>query len=529
MIGKLLKVRLAYLYQSVFARGSKSAKKRGIGFKIGAGFLAVYVVAALSGTMGVMFDMVADPLIQIGLGSVALSMLCLMAVGMCVIGSIFITANQLFDAKDNELLLSMPIKASDILLSRVLLVLVVNAVYSALVLIPGMVVYAMRASVGVPHIVCFVLAWLFVSLLSTALSCLVGFVVSLISSHTKNNALISMVIMVAFLGAYFAVIFKLQDYLGYLVANGASIGASLKKAFPPAYFFGTSIADGNFLSLLWLGLWSVIPFVLVMVVLSKSFIFVITTKRGGGKKVYKAKKVAQKPLMATLIGKEFSRLFSQPTYMLNSSLGAFMALLMAGATIVKKDVLLQLTGVPGLEQYLAGAVCAMLCFCATTTCTTAPSLSLEGSSFWVLRSAPIETKTILLAKVYTNLCLGVPPLVISGLIIGIVTGSNVFVLMVVPTVFMVFVSLLGMCGNVLYPRFDWINATTVIKNSPGVLIGTLLPMGLMMGLGFLYGVVLVNLISLTAFVLLVSGLLLVVSALMYRWLIDTGAKKCENM
>ena len=54
----------------------------------------------------------------------------IMALALAVFGSVFMTQTQLYDAKDNELLLSMPIRPLHILMSRMAVLLVLTGVFS---------------------------------------------------------------------------------------------------------------------------------------------------------------------------------------------------------------------------------------------------------------------------------------------------------------------------------------------------------------------------------------------------------------
>ena len=93
-----------------------------------------------------------------------------------------------------------------------------------------------------------------------------------------------------------------------------------------------------------------------------------------------------------LLKKELSRFTSSATYMTNCGFGAVMLLLMGVGSFFLSDELIAQFGLNAEE---AGSIipmiitCAMMFF-ACLSPTTYPSISLEGSSFWILKSAPVR-------------------------------------------------------------------------------------------------------------------------------------------
>ena len=116
MLKSLIKIRL----QGIFMRSMKGSKKQ----KITAGkivlmlFILAYI-ALIFGTMfGYMFDQILKPFTMIGFEWLYFGIMAVLVVLLCFIGSVFTTQQEIYGAKDNELLLAMPIKTKDILLMK---------------------------------------------------------------------------------------------------------------------------------------------------------------------------------------------------------------------------------------------------------------------------------------------------------------------------------------------------------------------------------------------------------------------------
>ena len=67
---------------------------------------------------------------------------------MGVVGSVFITYSTLYQAKDNDLLLSMPIPVSKILFTRLFGVYVMGLLFEVLVMIPALIVWINQGGAG---------------------------------------------------------------------------------------------------------------------------------------------------------------------------------------------------------------------------------------------------------------------------------------------------------------------------------------------------------------------------------------------
>ena len=174
MIKLLIKIRLKEIFSSFVIRNNKKKQSPAILALIA--FLMLYLVVVFLGMFGFLFYSVCVPFVEIGQGYLYFSFAALMGFFLCFIGSVFIAQTQLFDSKDNEFLLSMPVKTSDIIASRMFSVLLVNYMYLFVVAAPAGVVYCMHYTPTVLGIVLFVAAFLLLPLLSMTLTCVMAFI-----------------------------------------------------------------------------------------------------------------------------------------------------------------------------------------------------------------------------------------------------------------------------------------------------------------------------------------------------------------
>ena len=118
------------------------------------------------------------------------TIMALLAIVLGAFGSVFNTYSSLYLAKDNDLLLSMPIPVRTILLSRLLSVYLMGLMYSGVVLLPAMIVYWVtvcgRAAAPLQAVCC---CLLLVTIFVLTLSCALGWVVARISLKLKHQQL----------------------------------------------------------------------------------------------------------------------------------------------------------------------------------------------------------------------------------------------------------------------------------------------------------------------------------------------------
>ncbi len=482
MFKALLISRFQAIFYSMFL-SKRENKTSGTGKKILIGLLAVYVIGAIAALMGLMFYGLS-PLIPLEGGWLYFALAATVAFVLCFVGSVFITQSQLFEATDNELLLSMPIPPSMILASRVLVLLIINLVYELIVLIPAMVVYGIVAPLTGNQILLFIVSALIFPLLIMAVTCLFSYLSALLLSRVKRRNLIQIGLYFLFFFAYLYVYMNLQNYLTRLVENGEVIADAYRKALPPFYYFGKGVS-GSWPDALWMVLWSVVPAALAMLLLSRGFAAVTLKKTGEKRSVYKRGALKVSSPRWALMKREIGRYFAIPIYFFNCGLGIVMKVILGAVLLLKgKEWLPLLESIPFVEGALAPLLALVLCFCCTMECLTAPSISLEGKNLWIIKSAPVSEKTFLLAKLDGAMVLGIPSLVFAwacSFVIPMGLYERIIALLLSAAVLLC-LNIFGLLMNLCFPRMDWVSEVIVVKQSGSVIAAVFGGMGLVIAL-----------------------------------------------
>ncbi len=493
MFKTLFLVQMRAILYSMFAK--MNAKKKltalGAGKKGLTVIFTVYVVGCLFFFFGMMFMQLCTQLVAAGQATVYFIFVGLTMFILMFIGSVFITQKQLYEATDNELLLSMPIPPLYIVLSRMAAVLAVNLIYGGFVAIPALVVYFTAAGFNLVTLLIGLFGSLLLSLLSLALSALCGWLLALLLSGTRFKNLFMSIFMMAYFFGFMGVYMNLQKFMSKLIENGATIADALRKAFPPLYHFGKAVAENDALSLLLLVVMTLVPAALVALLVARSFLKIAS--RGKGSSVsykYTARRLRASSARAAMFKKELRRFLSSPNYFFNAGLGSVFLVLFAGWIAVKGAAFLPASITVNLQNIPLNLVDALqplmiaaaMMFCVTTNASACSSLSLEGKAFASLKAMPLSYTDVIGPKIAVNFVWGaVPVLAVAAVCLFRLDFSPLtcFLLFALGIITQLFTACWGMFCNLLFPKLDWLNEVLVIKQSAASLFGILGSMGFM--------------------------------------------------
>jgi len=527
MLKTVFKVQLRALLRSMAMRGTSGKRKYKKLTGVLLALLMVYALGTLLVSFGTVFYSLCGAYEPMGLSWLYFATAAILAVGISVVFSIFMSQSLLFEAQDNELLLSMPIKPSVILGARICVLLLLEYVLSFFIVGVACGIYAYLFSPVWTFYLYLFAGWLLLPLFSAAISCFLGFLVSAISARMRNKSFFVVAVSLLLLGGYAYGVNALFLNVNLLVSNGENIARSVEKFLPPFYYFGAAIASFDIVSLLLLVIWCCLPFGLLYLLLSKSFIGLATTKVNAKKLVYKEKAVQAGSAFSAMLRKEIAKFLTTPMYLLNTGL-AFLANIIFGVYFVIKGpgMLSQIFEI--MPESSSGVavplVIVLLCAFTTLSFTTAPSISLEGRKLWILKSSPIATRDVFLAKVAMNLLFAYPTQVFAAVCSVYVLRPTLLeglLLFLLPMLMQLFVAFFGLIANLFFPKFDFTNEVMVIKQSASVLVAMLGSFGVL-GLFVLPYLLWLSFVPFVYYGLFVSFVLLLLSAGAYAFLITRG-------
>lgn len=517
----------AWLY-----RNRKTGKSRSLGGAIAFGLLYLGIFAILGFVFYGMAEMLCQPLVDVGLGWLFFAIMGLVAVAMGVFGSVFNTYTSLYLAKDNDLLLSMPIPPSKILAARLSGVYATGLMYELIIMIPTVIVWFLRYPAEGWTVLFTLLIPLVLSLVVLTLSCVLGWLVAAISTRLRNKSAVTVVLSLAFLAGYYYVYGNAYSMLEKILSDPLGAGETAKRVLYPLYQMGLA-AEGEPVSMLIFTAIAAALFLLVYLVLQRSFIGIATTNRGTSKPKYREKTARAGSPDSALLRKELRRFTGSPTYMLNCGLGIVMMVIAAVVLLIYRGTAAEvLAQIPeGYAQVLYLLAAGAICMIMSMTDISAPSVSLEGKSLWLVQVYPVSGWQALKAKLKLHLLLAlIPGLLMTAAVEYVIRPTLWFALLIpaVTVLYTLLTALVGLFINLKTPNLNWTSEVVPIKQSVGVMLVLLGGWALIAALAGLYYAVR-TILSPLAYLGILSALCLLADLLLLRWLKTRGAGIFETL
>ena len=529
MLKILLKKQFLEFLSFFFLSGKKGAKKRKIGAIIGVSALMLYALVASVALFWLMADGLCAGYIAMGFDWVYFALMGTMAIAIGCVGSVFIAKNRLYEAKDNETLLAMPVPPAIVLLSRVISLYLFTALFTTMAFVPACIRYFTLAGITVGSFFGCLLITLVLPLLVLVVSCLLGWLIALITARIPAKNLITTLLLVAFLIGYSMLYSKVQELINFVVASGELIGATMKSKLFLFWQMGLG-ATGKFASTLLFVAIVVVAFALIYWLLSATFLYIVTERRTGKKAKYQEKKAKTRSAFWALLGKEGLRFFKNPMIMFNAGIGSILCFVGVGYVLIDGQLIELINAAPLAKWELASIITMIMLFIVSSNMISASSVSLEGENLWLLRSMPIKTETILTVKTAFHFLYTVLPMTVAQAALCVLFKIPFWLFLVTWAMLTVSAALLALAGlivNLKLPNMHWTNEMVAVKQSLSTLIAMFLGWGiaaLALGGHFWFG------IDIGAwYFLVVTAIFAVASVGCVVWLKKRGVTVFENI
>ncbi len=529
----LIGLRLREMFSSLLRGPSRGGKRRSPVVMVLLALLLVYVAAVFMFLFFSVFLVMWIALEGAGLElSFFFGIAGLLTVALCVFGSVLATQSALYQARDNEQLLSMPLSPTLIMLSRMIFLLLINTAFAAVVAVPAFVVYLMLGRPGLLSALGFILFFILLSVLALAISCLLGWLVALVTARMKHKNVFSLIFMVLFLILYFVGMGALGAGLESMEMNIQPLVEAISPYLAVFLWVGRALLYGDVLAALLFLLVFAVVVGCAFLFLSRTYLRILTTNRGSAQYTYRERASKQRSATGALVKKEISHFVGNATYMLNEGLGLLFAVGISIYFLVQRDVVLSVLHSMGLASASSVLVAGVLSLCASMVIISAPSVSLEGKNVWIAQSLPLSGGQVLCAKAYAHILIASPFFLLASVLSAIACGAGVLDalgILLLPLSCNAFCAFFGVTMNILFPKLDWLNEAYAVKSGAAVML-TMFGMMLICGLQVVLLLVLA-ILGLPALVvmLLPSALFLGLSAALRAYLNGAGARRFSSL
>lgn len=525
----LLKIQMLDAFDFNKARRStdKSQNKKRISFAI----MLMFIGTFSFGYSFMYSFMMAQALAPLGLTHLLLSIMMMLTCIIILVTTIAKTSSILFGYKDYDMIMSLPVKTSVVISSRILMLYIMNIFFTVLVMLPAGIVYAIYVQPDIRFYSIFIITLPFIPLVPILVSTAIGTGITIISTRFKHKNGIGTILGLLFFVFIMFFSFNSNKFVENFTNIAQVIVVKVNRIYPLAKIYTQAVSDYNVLSLF--------GFVGISAVLFLAYVYGVAIKY---KKIntdimtyktdsnYKMRNLKQSSVFKSLYKKELGRYFSSTLYVMNTAVGVIMLFLGVFFLIFSPDAkqMLQTGEIKNMINKLSPL--AISGFMAMT-CTTASSISIEGKNLWILKSSPIDTKMLLSAKIAVNLVLLIPAALLSSIILSIALDINsveTILLFITPAVYAVFISVLGLLINLLFPKLNWTAEAAVIKQSLAVFVTMLIGV-----LSILVPVIIIfalaAFVDMSLMVVIITLFIVIITIVIYKYVNTKGVERFNKL
>lgn len=454
---------------------NKLFKKDKLISKIFVLLLIILVYALVGFYFGMVFYGIGTMLVEVSGPEPILTVGILMSSLILIITTMTKANAYLFRAKDFELLSSLSIPLSTIVLTKISSFLIFSYVSLAILYIPLLVTYAMLATTTFIFWVIAIIGFFILPLLIISIFSVVSYLLSLVVSKFKYKNAISIIFSLLAFVAIMVFSFTFTNFDETTDFNNLliSINNSLKYIYYPGYLLKEALLGSN-LNILWFILLGLVPFIIFVFYTSKVYVYVnsklkhnrVSTKFND-KMISKNKSGS----FMSLLKLEFKKFFSIPLYVMNSLTGSLLIVVMSFSIIFTGGVDSIISEVG--PTVVMAIILALILFMGGMTATTTSTISLEGKSLWILKSLPVSETKIFWSKILVDASFTFIAALIVTIMGAILVNAPILItilIIVASLIYALFKAILGLLINLKFYRLDWDLPVKVIKQGLSVFV-----------------------------------------------------------
>ncbi len=154
---------------------------------------------ALGGTLVIGLMIAYSTIISISLASMGtVNVLPTISALVCSVITLILTflksSGVLIGLRDYDMVMSLPVKNPEVVLSRLTMVYLTNLLISVIVVLPSVVIFGINSEVGISGNTMFLLSFLFLPVIPMIVSLGLGVLISAVSSRSKHKNILSLVL-----------------------------------------------------------------------------------------------------------------------------------------------------------------------------------------------------------------------------------------------------------------------------------------------------------------------------------------------
>ncbi len=406
-----------------------------------------------------------------GLGMLGLEKMCLFhsiviaLTVILIIGIMRVTGNP--KTNDTDFLLSLPFKKVEIIIAKTLNKYLFDLFFVVVLFLPYLIIYQIKTGFSLTITLLGTATTLLLPLLSVGISYVFDFVITRIFNRFKAANLLKSLVSVFFF--VLVMLLMLIKTIGY----GFVQAETMEQFFadrPISNLFLNFITQPNATSVTLCLVIMIVPFVLGMFLFAVNFGKEFVAYSNNTKEISFRE---YKNSFGSMFKKEVSKYITTPAYIVNTIIGPILLVVFSVVLVVSGSNMIAQFGLLIDDTIISGLITVIFCGCIATTVISGCAVSMEGKNLWILKTSPINEKTLFASKICNHLCMTIPFVAIASLLLlvcGTINFTGFLLTLFIPSMFSIMCANTGLAINLWLPKMEWEEEQQVVKQSLSVLL-----------------------------------------------------------
>jgi ABC-2 type transport system permease protein len=479
-----------------FGKGSGKFKLKGIALMI---FL-ILCFTPLAVSLGAFVNTLYDMLSQIDQQGVILGLGFSMSCLVIFFLGIFYVIGTFYFSMDINYLLPLPFRPSEILSSKLVVVLVYEYLTQIVILAPIIIAYGVKDGAGIFYYIFGILVFLTIPVTPLVISSILVMIIMRFTNAAKNKDRFNMIggIIAIFIGVGVNIFIQRtasnftnpEDIQKLFMEGNNSLIGFATKLFPSAKLAAVALAENalgrgfiNLGLLIAITLSSLIIFIFVGESLYFKGVIGISEAASNRKhlssdELYKA--TEQNSVIKAYTIKELKVLFRTPAYFLNCVvINFFWPVILILPLVINQDsmeglkMIKSFLNTPNYLPIILAGSSLLLAFVTGTNGVAATSISREGKSLFVNKFLPISYKDQIMAKVLSGIIISIIGMVALTFTLVIVAKPSPLLIILITIIGLLVISFANFVGiliDLFNPKLNWDNEQKAVKQNLNLLI-----------------------------------------------------------
>ena len=452
--------------------------------------LYVFLFLYLAGIVGVFSNSLISELLKIHQEKMFLGVILLAIAGFVLIQSIFSAINLLYYSKDNEYILPLPLKPSQIVIAKTNVLLVTEYFIVAILGLIPLSIYGILTYANILYYIEMVIVLLVFPIIPVLISSLLVLIVMSFAKFTKNRNRFQLIATILILVIVFVASFAMgntdssPEELVQMVMKANGMVELVKNAFPTLGMAIESLTNINIgiqlLNIVFLIATTAVIYALYLLVGQKLYLKGAVGNLSSGKK--NKKKIDEKKvfknstIFKTYVGKEFKTLLRNPIFFMQCVLPAIIfPILIIGMTILgingesngqTVDFASMFTNKTSI--YIGVGILCVIQFFLMFIYISATAISRDGQNAVFMKYIPVKYMKQIDYKVMPNIIMTSVMSIITVIIAGILIKADILylLLILITSIIMgVFQSYILIIVDLKKPKLEWNSEYAVVKQN----------------------------------------------------------------